>query len=87
VARLHFRGHTNRELRGLVWQGSDPLEGRSITHGAREVGTIRSVLALEDRIIGLGSIRREVAIGDQVAAGGREATVVPLPFAGADLEG
>ena len=87
VARLHFRGHTNRELRGLVWQGSEPLDGRTITHGAREVGTVRSVLALEDRIIGLGSIRREVAIGDLVTAGGREATVVALPFAAPDLEG
>ena len=86
VARLHFRGHTNRELRGLVWTGSDPIEGRAITQGTREVGTVRSVLALEDRVIGLAPLRREVAIGDLVDAGGRPATVVALPFAGADLE-
>ena len=86
VARLHFRGHTNRELRGLVWPGSDPLEGKAIVQGTREVGTVRSVLALEDRLIGLAPLRREVAIGDLVNAGGREATVVALPFAGADLE-
>lgn len=87
VARLHFRGHTNRELRGLRWQGVDPLDGRAILYGGKEVGTVRSTLVLDDRIVGLAPIRREVAVGETVSAGGRSATVVALPFAAGDLDG
>ena len=42
VARLHFRGHPNRELRGLWWRSDEPepLNGgsRSVLSGEREVG-------------------------------------------------
>lgn len=87
VARLHFRGHTNRELRGLRWRRPEPLDSRSIHKGAREVGTVRSTLSLEDRAIGLGLIRREVAVGEELVAGGQPATVVALPFGAEDLDG
>ncbi len=80
VARVHFRGHTNRELRGVYWNGAAALEGRSVTAGGREVGTVRSTLSLEDRALGLAVIRREVELGDEVIAGGRQAVVVGLPF-------
>jgi folate-binding protein YgfZ len=82
VARVHFRGHPNRELRGLRWDQPDPLLDRTITAGGKEVGTVRSTLALPDRRLGLAPIRREVALGDPVIAGGVAATVVPLPFEG-----
>jgi tRNA-modifying protein YgfZ len=87
VARLHFRGHTNRELRGLRWRRAQPLATRSIHKGEREVGSVRSTLSLEDRAIGLGLIRREVEVGDELMAGGQPATVVALPFAPEDLDG
>ena len=86
VARLHFRGHTNRELRGLVWRDVTPLDGRSVEREGREVGTVRSVLALHDRRLALAQIRREVAPGEEVIAGGRAATVVALPFGAAELD-
>jgi tRNA-modifying protein YgfZ len=86
VARLHFRGHTNRELRGLLWRGTGGMDGRTILHGSREVGTVRSTLELDDRIVGLAPIRREVADGDEVTAGGRPATVTALPFSATDLD-
>src|SRR5262249_24994082 len=38
VARLHFRGHTNRELRGLRWKGTPPLEGRGVVLVEQEDG-------------------------------------------------
>ncbi|HEV8124947.1 MAG TPA: hypothetical protein VGP80_11920 [Gemmatimonadales bacterium] len=82
VARVHFRGHPNRELRGLRWDQPAPLGDRSIMAGEKEVGTVRSTLALPDRRLGLAPIRREVALGDLVMAGGIPATVVPLPFEG-----
>jgi folate-binding protein YgfZ len=87
VARLHFRGHTNRELRGLRWRRPEPLAGRSINKGEREVGSVRSTLSLEDRAIGLGLIRREVNVGEELMAGGQLATVVTLPFGPEDLDG
>ena len=87
VARLHFRGHTNRELRGLRWNGTPPLEDRGITRDGKEVGTVRSTLELDDRVLGLAMLRREVGIGDVVLAGGIEATVAPLPFGAAVLDG
>jgi folate-binding protein YgfZ len=87
VARLHFRGHTNRELRGLRWRGPQQLVSRSIQKGEREVGSVRSTLRLEDRAIGLGLIRREVRVGEELVAGGEPATVVALPFGPEDLDG
>ncbi len=87
VARLHFRGHTNRELRGLRWRRPEPLDGRTINKGEREVGSVRSTLSLDDRAIGLGLIRREVGVGEELLAGGQPATVVALPFGPEDLDG
>ncbi len=80
VARVHFRGHPNRELRGLVWDAGDALTGMAIEVGGREVGTIRSILDLPDRRLALAPIRREVEPGTLVTAGGQPARVVELPF-------
>jgi folate-binding protein YgfZ len=80
VARIHFRGHPNRELRGLEWEDAAPLSGVAIEGGAREVGTVRTTLVVGGRRIGLAPIRREVTPGDTVMAGGRPARVVSLPF-------
>jgi folate-binding protein YgfZ len=86
VARLHFRGHTNRELRGLYWRGAALLADDRIVQGDREVGTLRSVLRLDDRMLGLAPIRREVQPGDTVVAGGRPATVIALPFGSGEVD-
>ena len=37
--------------------------------------------------IGLGLIRREVGVGEELLAGGQPATVVALPFGPEDLDG
>ena len=79
VSRVHFRGRTQREVRGLDWSDLQPLDGAEI-HGDRLLGEVHSVLVLPDRRIGLGTVRREADVGDAVLAGGREATIVPLPF-------
>ena len=80
VARVHFRGHPNRELRGLVWDSDAPLTDRSIQHLGREVGTVRSTTRVGPSRLGLAPIRREVPLGEQVSAGGVVAQVVPLPI-------
>jgi len=81
VARLHFRGHTNRGLRGLIWQEGDLPPGTSVTtDDGKEVGTVRSTLFLPDRSVALALLRREVEPGSFVTASGRPAIVVALPF-------
>jgi folate-binding protein YgfZ len=88
VARLHFRGHTNRELRGLIWSGVPDLAGDGVLGPDGElVGTIGSLLVLPRVTAGLAVIRREVEVGDRVTAAGHEATVVGLPFDPATLPG
>ncbi|HVX88032.1 MAG TPA: hypothetical protein VG940_03820 [Gemmatimonadales bacterium] len=80
VARIHFRGHPNRELRGLEWDDATPLDGRAIAGAGRDAGTVRSTLVAGGKRLGLAPIRREVQVGDEVVAGGRPARVVALPF-------
>ena len=81
VARLHFRGHANRHLRGLLWPSAAPLAAERIVAGDRDVGSVRSTLALDDRRM----VRREVDPGTEVLAGGQRAVVLALPFAPDDL--
>ena len=81
VARLHFRGHTNKELKGLVWENAARPDGSPVLdQDGKELGSVSSLLATTDRTIGLGVIRRSVEPGAQVIAGGAPATVVALPF-------
>jgi len=81
VARLHFRGHVNRELRGLAWDGAPGL-GDMIAADAEgnDLGTVRSLLAVPGWLLGLALLRREVEPGATIQAGGHPATVVSLPF-------
>ena len=87
VARVHFRGHVNRLLRGLRFSaGSVPSSGTELQDAeGKVVGTIRSG-ALSPRLgaIALGLVRREVEPGAKLRAvidgGAIDATVVELPF-------
>jgi folate-binding protein YgfZ len=82
VARVHFRGHVNRILRGL--RAGAPLTSGAALIGSdgKEIGGVRSV-AISPRLgsIALAYVRREIEDGATVRAGDVEATVVPLPFA------
>jgi folate-binding protein YgfZ len=86
VARIHFRGHTNRELRGLAWREPGAPNGRTVVAREKEVGTVRSTLTVDGRTLGLALVRREIEPGSDVMAGGRGATIVTLPFAGDELD-
>jgi folate-binding protein YgfZ len=89
VARLHFRGHANRELRGLVWQNGGPVDSTVLRTDGKPAGEISSLLHLPDRTLGLIKIRREVLEQGttELDAGGRPARLVALPFSAADLSG
>jgi folate-binding protein YgfZ len=80
VARVHFRGHVNRTLRGVVFPGGEPLVERTLLAAGKEVGQVRTGLALDDRVLALGMVRHEVPDGTTVTAGGRPARVVALPL-------
>jgi tRNA-modifying protein YgfZ len=92
VARLHFRGHVNRQLRGLLFDApppTAPAEGWSaVTHLDHEAGRVTSVAWVPEpeapgagRWVGLAVLRRDVTPGVMVRAAGRDARVVDLPFA------
>jgi len=79
VARVHFRGHVNRLLRGVAWEGAPP-EQDEIAQGNKAVGRMSSAMQVEDRGYGLAMLRREVEPGTVVSIGGIAATVERLPF-------
>jgi folate-binding protein YgfZ len=82
VARLYYRGKPNRHLRGLRITG-DAAPGDELVFNERTVGRLSSVVR-SPRLgeIGLGLVRREVAVGASVVVGGDQVTaeVVQLPF-------
>ncbi len=81
VARLHFRGHANRTLRGVRGDGPLPLQFEiTAGEGGRELGTVSTVATVPGGWIGMGRIRREAETGSAVMVGGQPATVVGLPF-------
>jgi folate-binding protein YgfZ len=87
VARVHFRGHVNRHLRGLRTAAAEPpmaLAGLFDATG-KNVGDVRSTAA-SPRLggIALGMVRREIELGTALAArwegGETRVDVVHLPF-------
>jgi folate-binding protein YgfZ len=93
VARIHYRGHVNRHLRGFLTIG--PTEYNEIRPGDRVwadtklVGEITSAgLSPVHGWIGLGYLRREIEPGAEVTVSGERvsedmgirATVIDLPF-------
>lgn len=88
VVRLHHRGHANRRLRGLRFEGEPaeaPAPGTPLFAGAKAVGAVTSAVR-SPRLgpIGLAYVRREVETGARLRVGapdaGAAAQVVDLPF-------
>jgi folate-binding protein YgfZ len=82
VARLHYRGKPNRQLRGLRLSGP-AATGDELRLSEKVVGKLGSV-AESPRFgwIALALVRREAPMGSTVTVGGEaEAQVVQLPFA------
>ena len=89
VARVHFRGHVNRHLRGLKFEDGVVPAGAELSDATgKVVGDVRSA-AMSPRLgpIALAMVRREVEAGATLrakwgenGASERNATVVALPF-------
>jgi folate-binding protein YgfZ len=82
VARIHFRGHVNRLLTGVMWQELPDFSSPAVLQQGREVGWITSAawLAPLEHYVGLAKVRREVDRARAVIAGGVPARLVDLPF-------
>ena len=87
VARVHYRGHVNRLLRGLRFEESTPpAPGSTIAdESGKEVGMVKSgALSPRHGAIALALIRREVEPGATVLVGSPgsqlKAVVQDLPF-------
>lgn len=80
VARVHFRGHPNRMLRGLLWDEAAHRMGEAVHSGKKEVGHLGSVLEVGSRRYGLALLRHEIDPGSIVTVNGTAARVAELPF-------
>lgn len=82
VARVHFRGKTNRWLAGLMWDGAPDPATPQVMNEEKPVGRATSLAWVGDydTWIGLALLRREIDVGQDVLAAGTPARVVPLPF-------
>lgn len=81
VARLHFRGHTNKELRGVLFEGHAFPGGGGITVDGKPVGELSSWLGLPRRALALAQVRREIEPGSTIYLDNLSATLISLPFA------
>jgi hypothetical protein len=87
VARVHFRGHVNKHLRGLRSANVEPpaTGARLFDAEGNDVGDVRSAVA-SPRLggIALAMIRRDVGPGTPLVArwdgGERPVDLAPLPF-------
>lgn len=66
VARIHFRGHPNRLLRGIAWQGRPVVPGTPVWDGGKEVGNVTSLLNVGQACLALCVLRHEVTSGGEV---------------------
>jgi folate-binding protein YgfZ len=82
VARVHFRGHPNRRLVGLVWRDAPDPADSSVISDTKAVGAVTSAAwsGAWDLWIGIAMVRRELEIGSAAVAAGSEARVVSLPI-------
>jgi folate-binding protein YgfZ len=82
VARLHFRGHANKEVVGLSWEDDPDSRNPTVSQGDAEVGRVTSMIWLDpiDQYIGLAMVKRTVDTAEPLLAAGSDATIVELPF-------
>jgi folate-binding protein YgfZ len=82
VARLHFRGHANWKLAGLIFEEDPDLNTSDIIHGGKTVGRVSSAAWLErwGQYAGLAMLRHEVDAGEVVVACGAAARTLDLPI-------
>src|SRR5215208_2478890 len=78
VARMHYRGHPNKELHRFVVEGSPASPGTPIFQNEKRVGEVTSLapLPVNGEIFALGYLSRNADTQDALRAG--DATLRPL---------
>jgi folate-binding protein YgfZ len=70
IARLHYRGHANRGLRLLTWEGGEPpVHDAPVVFGEREVGRVTSAARDGAQIVALAYVRTEVPAEAELQVG------------------
>jgi tRNA-modifying protein YgfZ len=78
IARLQYRGHTNRELRVLRIEGDRlPTPEADVMHAGKVVGRITSVARTENGALALAYVRVEVPTDAELSVEGARATMAP----------
>lgn len=82
VARMHYRGHPNKELHRLVVEGPSPEPGAEILQDGKRVGNITSVapLPVDGRTLALGYLSRKTDLDAPLEAS--DAAVHPVALIG-----
>ena len=82
VARMHYRGHPNKELHRLVVEGTPPEPGAGILQDGKRVGNITTLapLPVNGRTLALGYLSRKTDLDAPLRAG--DATIRPLALVG-----
>ena len=75
IARLHYRGRANRGLRRLALDGTElPGYDAELALDGKIVGRVTSAVRVDDGVLALAYVRREVASDAVLAVGSRTAT-------------
>ena len=82
VAWLHFRGHVNKRIVRLRWDGNRDVSAKRILLDKRNVGRVSSIVWLgsSNGYVDWGMVHKDVSLGEGLIAGGVSARVVGLPF-------
>lgn len=77
IARLHYRGHTNRGLRILRLEGgaAPPLDAE-VMHDGKVVGRVTSAIARDGHVLALAYVRNEVPPDAVLEVGGLRASMI-----------
>lgn len=77
IARLHYRGHTNRGLRVLRLAGNvAPPFDAEVTHDGKVVGRVTSAATRADGVIALAYVRNEVEQDAELEVDGVRASMI-----------
>jgi tRNA-modifying protein YgfZ len=71
VARMHYRGHPNKNLHRLVVEGPSPVPGAGILQGEKQVGHLTSIapLPVNGETLALGYLSRNADVQGELRAG------------------
>jgi tRNA-modifying protein YgfZ len=78
VARLHYRGHVNRELRILLLEdGKVPAPEATIEYEGKTVGRVTSAVGTEEGVLALAYVRVDVPADAELGIGSGKARSLP----------